>query len=284
MAERKHRYHAEAGAIHGALALPVSLQIEPQAHAKVDPTGGYESQHGKPFRIEGIVSYTTAHTQVAGHTDDKPASGFKTLATAVVEDLNILNIVTADRVVAQVSTEHPLDDQDGHVPDVTFLGSQFFNLRIAGFPVEVELDLNLVNPEEHSGKIAFTKNDAFLKRLADRFDVFRRDGDGIPEDLRRRYQTGPVTVGDTESTEYSLVTAVKGVFPGRNFGHVLDIPNFGRVYLGVVRIEHSDYEGNIPKTTLIELTMIDVRMGCIASGSIACANTKSNGGTVPGGG
>jgi len=284
MAERNHRYHAEAGAIHGTLVLPVAQLIEPQAHAKVEPIGGYESQNGKPFRIEGIVSYATAHTQVAGHTDDKPTRGFKTLSTAVLEDLNILNVVTADRVVAQVSTEHPLDDQDGHVPAVTFLGSQFYNLRIAGFPVEVELDLNLVNPEEHSGKISFTKNEAFLKRLAARFDVFRRDGDDVPEELRKRYQSGPVRSDGTESTEYSLVKEVKGTFPGQSFGHVLDIPNFGKVYLGVVRIEHSDYEENIPKTTLIELTMIDVRMGCLASGQVACANAKNNGTTNPGGG
>lgn len=282
---RLHKYHAEAGALHGFLDEPVLQKIEPQALAKIRPVGGYESQHAEPFRIEGIVSFGEAHTQVAGHQEkSKPNRGFRTLATSVVENLNILNVVTADRVIAQVSTEHPLYEEDGHVPIVTFLGTQFFNLRIAGFPVEVELDLDLLNPEDHSAKIAFTKNEGFLKRLASRLDIFGQGGDEVPADLRKRYSRGTVNESGKECTEYSLVKAVKGTFPGRNFGHVLDIPHFGKVFLGVVRIEHSDYELNIPKTTLIDLTMVEIRMGCIASGSVQCCSGKTNGGTTPGGG
>jgi hypothetical protein len=282
---REHRYHAEAGALHANLDQPLFQKIEPQALSKVRPIGGYESQHAKPFRLEGIVSFSAAHTQVAGHEErNKPSKGFKTLATSVVEDLNILNVVTADRVVAQVSTNHPRYEEDGHVPAVTFLGTQFYNLRIAGFPVEVELDLDLLNPADHSGKIAFTKNEGFLKRLATRFDVFRQGGDEVPADLRKHYSQGPLNEKGKECTEYSLVKAVKGKFPGQDFGHVLEIPHFGRVFLGVVRIEHSDHEGNIPKTTLIDLTMIEARMGCIGSGTVSCTVTKNNGGTVPGGG
>ena len=281
---RNHKYHAEASAVHGELKLPYAAKIERQAHAKVNPEGGYESQQGKPFRVEGIVSYCAAHTQAAGHLEDqtkKPGRGFKSLSTSVVENLNILNVVTTDRVVAQISTEHPLYEDEGHVPRVTFLGSQFYNLRIGGFLVEVELDLDLLDPDEHSCKISFTKNDAFLKRLADRFKIFREGGENISADLKKRYGSDPVTEDGTESTVYSLVKSIKTSAPWRPIGNVFEIPDFGQVHLGVVRITHSDHEEGIPKTTLIEVSMIEVNMGCIASGTVVCASGKSNGGTVP---
>ena len=198
-----------------------------------------------------------------------------------MENLNILNVVTADRVVAQISTEHPLYEEDGHVPSVTFLGSQFYNLRIGGYPVEVELDLDLLNPDEHSCKIPFTKNDAFLKRLANRFKIFREGGDNISADLRKCYGSDPITEDGKESTVYSLVKSIKTSAPWQPIGNVFDIPDFGQVHLGVVRIEHSDHEEGIPKTTLIEIDMIEVNMGCIASGTVACVSGKSNGGSTP---
>ena len=281
---RNHRYHAEASAVHGELKLPYPAKIERQAHAQVKPEGGYESQQGKPFRVEGIVSYGAAHTQAAGHLEDqekKPDRGFKSLSTSVVENLNILNVVTVDRVVGQISTEHPLYEEEGHVPSATFLGSQFYNLRIGGFPVEVELDLDLLEPKEHSCKIPFTENDAFLKRLADRFKIFREGGSNISADLKKLYGSDPVTTDGTESTVYSLVKSIKTSAPWQPMGNVFDIPDFGQVHLGVVRIYHSDHEEGIPKTTLIELNMIEANMGCIASGTVACASGKSNGGTVP---
>src|SRR5205814_756694 len=118
---RRHYYHAEAAAVHGELKLPHPAKIERQAHAQVKPEGGYESQQGKPFRVEGIVSYSAAHTQVAGHLEDqkkKPGRGYKTLSSSLVENLNILNVVTVDRAVAQISTEHRLYEDEGHVPMV----------------------------------------------------------------------------------------------------------------------------------------------------------------------
>src|ERR1700730_314740 len=281
---REHKYHAEASAVHGELKLPYPAKIERQAHAQIKPEGGYESQQGKPFRIEGIVSYSAAHTQAAGHLEDqtkKPGRGFKSLSTSLVENLNILNVVTADRVVAQISTEHPLYEEDGHVPSVTFLGSQFYNLRIGGFPVEVELDLDLLDPKEHSCKIPFTKNDAFLKRLADRFKIFRDGGSEICADLKKLYGSDPVTTDGTESTVYSLVKSIKTSAPWQPIGNVFDIPDFGQVHLGVVRIYHSDLEEGIPKTTLIEIDMIEVNMGCIASGTVACVSGKNNGSSIP---
>ena len=109
-----HYFHAEAHALVGKLKLPFEEQIKKQAFVKLEghladltdderAQRNYISQHAKDFRLEGIISYAAAHTQVSGHRSDKNDGASVTLATSVVENLNILNVVTADRVVAQTS-------------------------------------------------------------------------------------------------------------------------------------------------------------------------------------
>ncbi len=58
-----------------------------------------------------------AYTQVAGNRSTKSGQGWTTLTTSVIEGLNVLDVVTADRVVGQTITEHPLE---GYVPSDQF--------------------------------------------------------------------------------------------------------------------------------------------------------------------
>ena len=164
--DRSHYFHAEAHALTGKLNLPFEEQIKKQAfvklegdsrklllEAKGDETGeapetrklrrrmaqeNYLSQRTKSFRLENVISYSAAHTQVSGHRSVKHKDAFVTLSTSVVENLNVLNVVTADRVVGQISTTHFPDD---YSPHVTFLGTHFENLRIAQHKVDPVLNL-----------------------------------------------------------------------------------------------------------------------------------------------
>src|ERR1700728_1102099 len=124
---REHYYHAQAFALDGDLHLPIRTPIKPQAFVQVAEGGGYLSERAADYRLEGIFSFRKAYSQVSGPRETKPGRGFITLATAVIEGFNVFDVVTADRIVAQISTEHPLD---GYVPEVTFLGTRFENLQI----------------------------------------------------------------------------------------------------------------------------------------------------------
>jgi len=154
-----HYFHAEAHALSGKLQLPFDQQIKKQAFVKLEGESeklllegdqrplsekkaqeNYLSQHAKPFRLENIISYTAAHTQVSGHRSRKNPKAFVTLATSSVENLNVLNVVTADRVVGQISTTHYPNE---YSPKVTFLGTHFENLRIARHKTEPILNLSL---------------------------------------------------------------------------------------------------------------------------------------------
>src|SRR5579875_1849450 len=158
----KHRFHAQAHILAGHLKLPLEQAIQPQEQATLSEDGGYLSEHSSRYNVEGVLSFERAYTQVAGHKDVKEGHGYTTVATAVIEKLNILEVVTADRVVAQISTEHPLD---GHVPIVTFLGTRFDNLRVAGYPVRVDLDPFLLGPKPDED-LGYRSCSHFRERLA----------------------------------------------------------------------------------------------------------------------
>jgi hypothetical protein len=279
----QHQYHAEAHALSGELMRPLNQKIVPQTSVKLPEKGGYLAERAEPYRLENIISYGAAHTHVAGNLDVKEGHGFSTLVTSVVEKLNVLNVVTCDRVVGQMITEHPLD---GHVPIVSFLGTQFENLRIAGHEVKVDLDLCLFG-EKPEDDAPYTRSTGFTDKVSDQHARLRGGEFAHPtllSELLGRYNRLPESFenasGDEETVECSLVNKAEGTYPGRSCGHVIHVPHFGTIYLATVRLKQSDYlpGTRIPRKTLIELTMIDIVMGCAATGKVKAAALIVNGG------
>ena len=131
-----HDYHAEAHILSGHLQRPIEQKIERHAPVTLkDRRGGHLTRFEEEVSIEGLITFAKGHTRVSGARSLKH-NGWITLSTSVVEGLNVFEIITADRVVSQVSTNHPYEN--GHVPHVTFLGTQFKNLQVSGFPVDLE--------------------------------------------------------------------------------------------------------------------------------------------------
>lgn len=275
--ERYHIYFAEASALEGELKLPFVQRLSTPTFVKLNEKGGYLSQHTDTFRLGGVISFRSAYTQVAGNRDEKPGHGWNTLSTSVIEGLNVLDVVTADRVVAQMSTDHPLV---GYVPTVTFLGTRFENLRISGHPVKLDFEPNIVGPKP-ANDAPYTTDPGFLDRVRQQYERIRGH-QNLPADIAEGYNQLPSSSGNRESIECSLVNQAEGSYPGRSFGHVIDVPNFGRIYLGVLRIEHSEFNSDdIPKKTTISLTMIKMKWGCPISGEGGVGSLINNGGGKP---
>src|SRR5262249_11408525 len=149
-------------ALGGRIDRPFEQIIPVQTPLSLAPVGGYASAKADPFRLQGVLSFEAAHTQVSGSMGS--SGSFSTLVTSAVEGLNVLNVLTADRMVAQISLEHP---KEGYIPRVSFVGTQFENVRIGGKPVKIILDLDVCKQGDGNAFPATpcALDDAFLRRV-----------------------------------------------------------------------------------------------------------------------
>ncbi len=136
---RVHYYHADASALGGHIRRPFDKAIPVQAPVSLPPVGGYAARRRKAFNVKSIVAFEAAYTQVSGSANRETGAS-TTLVTATIEKFNVLDTFTADRMVAQISLDHP---RKGYIPKVSLIGTQFENVRIGGNPVEIILDLDI---------------------------------------------------------------------------------------------------------------------------------------------
>lgn len=274
---RTHTYHADAIILDGHLRLPVEKQIKPLGVLSLPERGGYRSERVENFHLDEVISYRSAYTQVAGNHDVKPGLGWATLTTVVIEDLNILEVITADRIVGQIITDSPLL---GYVPSVSFLGTRFDNLRIAGHPVKLDLDPHVLGSKPADDG-PYSLDPAVIARVSAQYQRIRHSD--LPADLQERYNSLSSTLGSREAVECSLVNQAAGAYPGQTFGNVIRIPHFGTVTLGKLTVTHEDFNPgtDIPEITTVRLTMLDLNLGCAIEGNVGVGTGSINGKTVP---
>ncbi|MFZ0861571.1 MAG: hypothetical protein WAN76_12180 [Candidatus Sulfotelmatobacter sp.] len=286
-----HDYHAEAHVLSGHLQRPINQKIEPQAPVTLnDRRGGHLTRYAEDVSIEGLISFTRGETRVSGARSLKN-NGWVTLSTSILEGLNVFEIITADRVVSQVSTDHPY--KDGHFPHVTFLGTQFKNLRVSGFPAVLTLNLGICG-DRPAGDKSYFQDPNFLGAVKDQTDKIAR-ANGLPKELKEQYDkklayikqlistAGAGDQGSHEPITCSLVQSIGEIpIPGvQTFGHILVIPEFGSVALGEIEVSEKMYEASKKPCVSFELTSVRMKLGCLGDGILAAAASKSNGQTAP---
>jgi len=273
-----HTYYATADLLSAEFEEPLRERIAPRAYVKLPKDGHYQFKQADPFRLDGLISYRSGYTQVAGHKSPKPGHGFTTLSTSVVEDINVLDVITADRVVAQISTEHPVYDpengQTDAVPSVTFLGTRFDNLRIGGHKVELERHLDILGPKPANEKSYFDEGEVF-DRISSQYKNINKTRN-LPDWAGEQYQWDPDVALRKGQVKCSLVNSVTGA-PGIQFGHVLDIPHFGKIFLAELTLKREKNGGPGPEKYSFHLTMIRMELGCLAQGTGGVSTGESNG-------
>ena len=234
-------FHALGHALSGKFHRPFDHTIEAQAATSVPTIGGHASSRVENFRAHHFASFDVAHTHVSGsHMDDDTVA---TSATTTIEGLNILNFITADRIVSRLASEGKRGKKETHI---IALGSHFDNLRIAG----------------HTVKVTF-RHDLFLK-----CPTF--------EDLRKMIasdkKSGKIADLGDEVAGCSLVDKIETDLPGVEMkGHTLRIPHFGEVSLAQVF--------TVPGTRT--LTMLRLNLGSPDAGTVAVAETTTEGQPSP---
>jgi len=291
-----HDFHAEAHVLSGHLQRPINQKIEPQAPIALnDRRGGHFSRRAEYFSIEGLISFTRGEARVSGARSLKN-NGWVTLSTSILEGFNVFETITADRLVSQVSTDHPYTD--GHVPHVTFLGTQFKNLRVGGFPADLTLNLGICGDRPKGDRSYFQDLD-FLRGVKEQTEKIAK-AKNLPKELKDQYDEKLVYIkklisacdaggetapdqGSHEPITCSLVQSIGEIpIPGvQIFGHVLVIPEFGSVALGEIEVGEKVYETSDRPSVYFELTGVRMKLGCLGDGTLTAATTIANGNTRP---
>jgi hypothetical protein len=245
-----YHYNAHAHGFSAHVRRPVDQLIDAQAATSLPTIGGHGASRVDNFKFKELISFKSAYSYVSGSQD--PTTGhYTTLVTATVEGLNIQDVVTADRLVARLATEHPADHPEPHI---VFLGSKFENLEIAGCRVEVELD--------HE----------FFLRL-DTFEAFRKELESNAQ--FRRIALDPFQTGHAQKPPEahgvllcSLIKEMKTACPGvTRHGHCFVVPYFGRVFLAEVLARHATRT----------LTMLRLELGSPVSNTATAAQVVGDG-------
>jgi hypothetical protein len=234
-------FHALGNAFSGTFHRPFAHVIPAQAATSLPSIGGHATAHVENFRAHHFVSFKAGHTHVSGSwMDDKTVV---TAANATLEGLNVLEFITADRVVARLTSEGRHGQKETHI---IALGSEFDNLRIGGHPVKVTLrhELLLQSPTH--------------------------------EDLRKAVasdrNSGKMMGTEDGAILCSLVEKIETNLPGVEIkGHILRIPHFGEVALAEVLA--------VPGTRT--LTMIRLKLGSPSGGLAAGPEVLSQGQPMP---
>ena len=243
--------------------------IATQAPVSLPAVGGFATARSGAFNLDEIISISSAYTLVTGREVEEE-SAHATLATAVVEDFNLLEVVTAKRIVAQISVTTP---RDGGAQRISFAGSRFEGLRVAGREATPRLNADLASPAAASGEGGSPATwSGFRRTVAAQTEalvgLFGRHPDKEAVQwarARHGWTTAETTVGGRGT--YSLFDGFDEVdLPGA-YGHIIEIPGFGRVYLGEVFMSRHS----------LQLVSIRAELGCPIKG-VATGPTADAGG------
>jgi hypothetical protein len=267
----QHFYNAEAYVLSADLQQPVPAVIKNTAVTLPDD-GQYTFDQSTPYQLFGVLSYRSGYAQVSGHEDARH-NGFRTLTTAAIEDLNVLDVVTADRVVGQISTVH---HYDGQVPSVTFLGTRFVNLRIGGHKVDIDQDIHILGARSADDR-SYLDDPDVLARMSKQYSRIR-ESENLPDWAAEQFRWDKAAANLPGQASCSLVNRINGA-PGVCFGHVIDLPHFGKIYLGELCVERTPApDPTQDETYHFRLTMIRLEMGCIGTGKAKIIALDANGG------
>ncbi len=234
---RQFLYTGHAAGFSARITAPFDEVVEGQATSSLGITGGYSSARVDNFRHRELISFASAHTQASGVLSPKSAS-FETLVSGVLEGLNLVDMVKADYLVGRLMSRHPLEPptEGPDEPSITPVGSEFGNIRVAGYELKPVIDVHLFNRA-----CSYTDLCAEICRNKDLRARFHVPEDGAPDPRR-----GGMLVG-------SIIGEIRGGGPGVEIeGNTVHVPGFGTLHFGEFVI--SQYSRR--------LVMLRAELGC----------------------
>jgi len=302
----RYFHQASAFGISGQIDRPTTQTIPTQASVSLGPSGGLGTHRVDNYNLPGIVSCSAAFVETGGSLDDAN-NAYTTYASSVIENLNIMNVVLADRVVSRLTIYHPVPPTSPAAaspappaaprppaapPEASFsiAGSQFDNLRISGVKIDPQLDSAVFHDSTYNGfcgggpvgtthpnrnwLIGSNFNAAQLQplqsQLGHNYDILT----GVAHRFQQ-WEAGQQQPASGRSFWCSVanqLTLSQGMPPGfMNFGGLISVPRFGVVCLAEMCI-HRQHR---------HFTMLRVTMYSPAGGNIDGGGTNGGGTQLP---
>lgn len=285
-------YHADVNAIGGYIDRPFNGFVPSHTSASLPIVGGFiEKQRNRSRSWKDIVNFSSESTHVSGSKKDEPNDGpWTTQVSATVNDLNILDVITAKKVVVQLSIAHP---HDGGNPTVSLVGTQFIDLAISGTIIKPVIRYDLFS--DHDGKrpddpakkdrtaypqAPWTQQPKFLEKARNQAANARKkftenyNEESVPDWVKHHFHWFDTDKADASADrDYvpcSLIDELPPLpdnFPGVVCGNAVYIPGFGKVFFGEVHV-HKDVH---------RVSMIRTQLGSPVGGAVSACVASSNG-------
>jgi hypothetical protein len=291
-AKRNHSqysYYNHAYGFAGQLERPFHHIIPTQASAVLSTHGGQGHHRVEKFRHEGIISFDAAYVEVGGSYDECH-NQHTSFSSAIIENLNILDVVTADRIVSRIAAYS--GDMDDKKSENTYniTGSHFENLKIAGHKVDVKLATQVFHENNSYSQVAakhkagdlddwlfgsklgklsgtelgkLEKEYHALEGMSDVVNAWKQKPSTRKVDRIPFSPVNHMDIKDHAGKDTEL----------RGFGSIICIPKFGVVRLAELTFHHHH----------CTLTMLRVDM-CSTGTGTGTTTTTTGGGNKPGGG
>lgn len=264
------KYNAIARGLKVQIHSPTPVELPVVAPADLRPEGGMHTAREDLFRFDSVVSARSVQSVVSG-AENEGGDGIDELASVVVEDLNVLGVLTADRVVARLSAVHR---KGGGPPEITPLGSHFDNLRIAGKRFEFELAIDTFTRLNTAEKVhaAYNGGESGFREEFEKLSLIGKL-EAMPERLRRYFplahrESGKALQADDEAFRVGLARGIGDLPPDfQHHGHVIHVPGFGVIRLAELVIER----------TARELKMVHIDLGSTPKGCVTAGHVRGNG-------
>lgn len=257
------RFRGTAIGAAGRITEPFHETIEVQAATALPAIGGYGVARSSRFRHREILRFEEAYSEVIGTVvkyDEKTIH--TTLIKTTLEGFDVMGMVTADRVVANlVSGFSGVPEGE---PEVGFIGSHFENLRIAGIPVDVDLAIDVFDkfPTYTKLREAYRDDPGVRGLFGDLLqkDRLREAPKEVSHWFHHPAEDNPELPEKNGITTVSLVRKLEVRSKAiQSFGHVIHAPGFGTIRLAEMEISRLSRG----------ITMVQIHLGCPVNGDIS---------------
>ena len=254
--KQSHFFHAFGYGFGAHIRKPFCETLHSQAATCVGAHGGHAFATASNINLREVIRIGEARTQIAAIEEH---DSYDTVVTASVENINILNHVTADRIVAHLAVKDDKDLRkraDGTLEPSTMwfqtIGTSFENLRIGGVSVEVEI-------EDEAGRNYHGPTPSSHNPVYDPFDPGK--GPVNKEINPKAHRTTLVKNVSSTSRNAGRI---------KPLGNMIIIPDFGVIHL-------AEY---LVTPNARHLNMLRIEFGCGVDGWSTGPGSSSNGETI----